>query len=280
MALMRRGGSDRSRRGGLQLSLRQQAGQIRRSPAGAIRASWTAWLTGPVGLSLAAATVLGLVGAFGSSESPFWPRMISFWLFGLFTGLMVTPILWLSRKISWFEKRPALRRIGIGVLMTPVVAIWIWLIMGLLFMHGLQLALLPAIFGYSAIMSVVMTALSWAIYHRRAPAPSDEVRPTKFMERLPFRLRDGDLYAVEAEDHYLRVRTSKGSDLILLRLSDALADLEGVEGARTHRSWWVAKAGIADIRRTDGRAVLILKDGAEAPVSRTYAKELRESGWL
>ena len=42
----------------------------------------------------------------------------------------------------------------------------------------------------------------------------------------------------------------------------------------------MARAGIADILRSDGRATLVLKDGAEAPVSRTYAKALREAGWL
>jgi hypothetical protein len=266
---------------GLQQRLREQAGQIRRMPGGAVRASWMAWLKGPFGLSMAAATVLGLVGAFGSDSAPFWPRMISFWAFGFFAGLGVTFVVWASQKISWLQERPVVRRIGIGVVMIPVIGGWIWVVMGVLFMHGPKLSMLPMTLGYSAIMSGVMTALSWAIYGRRAPAAAaGETHSTKFLERLPFRLRDADLYAVEAEDHYLRVRTSKGSDLILMRLSDALSELGGVEGAQTHRSWWVAKAGIADVKRTDGRATLTLKDGAEAPVSRTFAPSLREIGWL
>ena len=241
-----------------------------------------AWVRGPLGLSMAAATVLGLVGAFGSAEAPFWPRMLSFGAFGLFTGLLVTLVVWISLKVRWFANRPAIRRIAIGVVMIPLIGGWIWLVMGFLFLHGPKLSMLPVTLGYSAIMSVVMTVLSWAIYGRRATAqpPDAAPRPTKLLERLPFRLRDAELYAVEAEDHYLRVRTSKGSELILLRLSDAIAELEGVEGAQTHRSWWVAKAGVADVRRSDGRATLILKDGAEAPVSRTHAKGLREAGWL
>ncbi len=84
---------------------------------------------------------------------------------------------------------------------------------------------------------------------------------------------------MEAEDHYLRVRTSGGDELILLRLSDAIAELEGVEGARTHRSWWVARAAVAGVRRGDGRAVITLPDGTEVPVSRSYAKVLRDAGW-
>ena len=95
----------------------------------------------------------------------------------------------------------------------------------------------------------------------------------------PTWMQQADIYAVEAEDHYLRVHTETGSALVLMRLSDAIAQLEEIEGARTHRSWWVAKAAIADARRGRGRATLTLRNGLEAPVSRTYAPALRRDGW-
>ncbi|MFX8624480.1 LytTR family DNA-binding domain-containing protein, partial [Acinetobacter baumannii] len=76
--------------------------------------------------------------------------------------------------------------------------------------------------------------------------------PPRFLERLPLKLRGAEIYAVEAEDHYLRLHTSRGSDLILMRLSDAIVELEGLEGARTHRSWWVAKGAVRDAKRGDG----------------------------
>ena len=85
---------------------------------------------------------------------------------------------------------------------------------------------------------------------------------------------------MQSEDHYLRLHTSLGQELILMRLSDAVAELEGVEGAQVHRSWWVARAAIAQARRGEGRATLTLKDGSEVPVSRTYARRLRERSWL
>jgi DNA-binding LytR/AlgR family response regulator len=84
---------------------------------------------------------------------------------------------------------------------------------------------------------------------------------------------------VEAEDHYLRLHTSKGQDLILMRLADAIAELDGVDGAQVHRSWWVAPNGIVDVVRHSGRATLTLRDGARVPVSRTYARGFRERGW-
>ena len=64
-----------------------------------------------------------------------------------------------------------------------------------------------------------------------------------------------------------------------MRLSDAIAAVEALDGARTHRSWWVARDAVERVSRGDGRAVLTLSNGLEAPVSRTYAPALREAGW-
>jgi DNA-binding LytR/AlgR family response regulator len=115
---------------------------------------------------------------------------------------------------------------------------------------------------------------------RRAAITSASLEPPKFLARLPLKLRGAEVWAIEAEDHYLRLHTSKGQDLILLRLADAVAELQGIEGLQVHRSWWVARDAITDAKRGDGRATLTLKDGAEVPVSRTYAGLLRERGWI
>lgn len=265
----------------MQLSLREQAGQIRGSKGAAVRASWTSYAVGPFLLSMGVAAFLGFVGAFGSGAAPFWPRIGFFLFIGLGCAVMVVAVVWASHAIAWLRPRPTVRRIAIALALTPLTAVWVWAAVGFAFLGGPHLPMLPTYLGYSLGMSVVMTALSWAIFGRRSGAPEapPEAR-ARFLERLPFRLQGGELYAVEAEDHYLRARTSKGSELILMRFSDALPELEGIEGAQTHRSWWVAKAGIADLRRSDGRAVLVLKDGAEAPVSRTHARTLRSLGWL
>jgi len=100
------------------------------------------------------------------------------------------------------------------------------------------------------------------------------------IDKLPPRLRHAEIWSMSAEDHYLRVRTDKGEALILMRLSDAVAACEPLDGARTHRSWWVARTAVDDVRKGDGRGVLVLKDGVEAPVSRTYYPALRETGWF
>jgi len=112
------------------------------------------------------------------------------------------------------------------------------------------------------------------------PLPAAPARPDAFLDRLPIRLRTATLYAVESEDHYLRVHTSAGQELILMRIADAIRELSTVDGLQTHRSWWVARDGLADVVRQSGRLVLKLKSGQEAPVSRTYAPAVRERGWI
>jgi len=140
-------------------------------------------------------------------------------------------------------------------------------------------------YGYVIVVSAMLTTGAWVIERLMqkplAPPPAaPDAGPPAFLERLPIRLRSAELYAVESEDHYLRVHTSAGQELILMRLADAVRELAGVEGLQTHRSWWVAKQGLADVVKGDGRLTLKLKSGAEAPVSRTYLKAVREAGWM
>ena len=188
---------------------------------------------------------------------------------------------WLAPP-SWYHGRLWAVAILIAAIVSlPVIAL---IIACAVIIHGatLSLALAAGILPQVFVASLVMTSL--AIFLRGHPtqthaAPPD-APPAKFLARLPPKLAGGELYAVEAEDHYLRLHTSLGQDLILMRLGDAIDELEGIEGAQTHRSWWVAKGAVADVDRLDGRAVLTLKDGAEVPVSRGFAKGLRAAGWF
>jgi len=82
------------------------------------------------------------------------------------------------------------------------------------------------------------------------------------------------------EDHYLRIHTALGSDLVLMRLRDALTELAPGRGRQVHRSWWVAEGAIASVERPAGRIVLVLRNGLRVPVSKTYRDQVKEAGWL
>ena len=89
-------------------------------------------------------------------------------------------------------------------------------------------------------------------------------RQPAFLDRLPAELDTG-LIALEMEDHYVRAHTMLGSDLVLLRMRDAIAELEGVEGAQVHRSWWVARDAVERVER----------EGPQCPIAAAARAGLR-----
>lgn len=181
---------------------------------------------------------------------------------------------------SWAKTTRA-RIAAVAVIMTFIMGFAIWGSQALFYPARTGLGDLPLYLGISLVMSIAMTSLSFVVFR---PTPithaATDSAPPPSLKRLPAKLFGAELWAVSAEDHYLRVHRSRGEELILMRLADAIEELEGLEGAQTHRSWWVARAAIRDVKRGDGRATIVLPNEKEAPVSRTYARTLREAGWI
>lgn len=135
----------------------------------------------------------------------------------------------------------------------------------------------PKLYGYVWVISIGITIV---MVLRGQNNKTSLDQSANFENRIPAKIAGGTLYAINAEDHYLRIRTSRGEALILMRLGDALVELAGMDGLRTHRSWWVARAGVREVLRQNGKITLELRDGTMAPVSRTYAPDLRSAGWF
>jgi len=139
---------------------------------------------------------------------------------------------------------------------------------------------IPGLFLQVLVISIVVFTLGilWERASQNTDTPSRD--PIKhFLEHLPMKYRDTELYAVSSEDHYLRVHTDKGEELILMRLSDAIHALKEADGLQTHRSWWVSAAGVSELRRDNGKVEILLKSGATAPVSRTYQPAIKAANW-
>lgn len=231
-------------------------------------------------IAVIAGVLLALSGAFISPGVSLGRRLL-YWL-----PLMMIGALWGeigSRLVArWIDidDRPWLAVAAITVTISAVMAPVVWLGTGI-FDGGLYpLSTLPGFIAPVVTITAAITCISVlaARSPRQTHAAPDQA-PSRFLQRLPPRLRGATIHAVQAEDHYLRIHTERGSDLILMRLSDAVEELAGLEGAQTHRSWWVARDAVEGVRRGDGRARLTLKGGLEAPVSRRYARALRAAGW-
>lgn len=238
------------------------------------------------------ALVLGLSGPFGTYQSMSLPPRLAYWalivvttgLAGWLTGTWVVLAFELRNWPFWAEAVAAGALVGLAVS---------------LIVHGINAAFLgtplwsfqaligqaPAtpLIGLAVTAAIVWTSRRAALPFLAPPAPAPEAPPgppaARLLARLPLEKR-GALVSLSVQDHYTEVTTSAGRALVLLRLSDAISEAEGVPGLQVHRSHWVALAAVARVRRDGARAVLTLKDGREVPVSRTYLPDAKRAGLL
>ena len=264
-------------------------GPVRESTHGAVHASRAGPLTAAaVVRTLVGAAVVGAFlaygGAFGSANLPLLPRFATVIAMACIGALIGMASFRFAGRVGLFNIGLWRQALGGGLIMIAPMSLVIWAADSIAAGALLPASALPQLALTVSVICVAMTFLAVA-FNRSVElmtmtSANAGGAPAKFLDRLPPKLRGAELYAVEAEDHYLRLHTSKGQDLILMRLADAIGELDGIEGAQAHRSWWVARAAIAEAKRGDGRATLTLKDGCEVPVSRTYARQLREAGWI
>lgn len=150
----------------------------------------------------------------------------------------------------------------------------------------------PRLFMMVWVIAAAMTSVGWmmdrvlnppeaamvALSPSGASTPPAEERIRAFLRRLPGRFTGARLLAVSSEDHYLRVHTDRGSELILMRLSDAVAELDGAGGMQVHRSWWVMNTAVEGTRGKDGKLELLLPGGIMVPGARSRMEEVRRAG--
>ena len=277
----------------------QQAGVVgasrtagRRDPAARF---WSRDLLRGLAVAAVAGAFLSFTGAFSTGDAPLGVRT-AYWLGlclgGAVAGRAVTAA---AVRIGGLGARRWALALLTATVLTALLTPAVWLVTEAAFGDRPRFSRLPDFIGPVALITAAMTALSFTFNQspRLTSAPStgveppgragtaaSESEPARFLARMPPKLRGARLFGVSSEDHYLRLHTSRGQDLILMRLSDAVAELEGLEGAQTHRSWWVARDGYDAVEREGGRVRLRLRDGTPAPVSRTYAAALRQAGWF
>jgi hypothetical protein len=246
-------------------------------------------------IGVMAALVLAFTGAFRTDQIALGPRL-AYWftviLAGSALGLVITWAVqaW-GRLARWRWAEMTLASLLIALPLTFIVVVASAISFGGMSIDvPTLLGFFGVVFPVSLVMTLInMTTATQIVVVNDAPAPVAEPTalpalpaglPAAFAERLPQRLRGGRLIALAAEDHYLRVFTDVGDDLVLMRMADAVALLADVPGARVHRSWWVARAAVTGTTRDGDRVLLTLENGQTAPVSRAERPKLAAAGWF
>ena len=122
------------------------------------------------------------------------------------------------------------------------------------------------------------TAPSASNVAQASPASRATAGRPALLDRLPVAKR-GSLIRLEVQDHYVLVVTASGTELLLMRLGDAIAETGDDTGRQIHRSHWVSDAGVSSIIREGGknpRLAVETTDGQLLSVSRSHMAGVRE----
>jgi hypothetical protein len=265
-----------------------------------------------VAIGLTAAAVLAVLGAMNTGQAPFAYRLL-YWVSVILPGSLLAIVVQ-TAVLAWGGL--AGRRwteIALVALLVSVPHTFLVIVATALF-FGID-AITPGVVIFFG-LTVLMVALVLTTINHLAAVPAagpvqaltpnvpgivpakvaaSEIEPASepepapasplpamhelIAEKLPARLRSARLIAIAAEDHYLRIYTDAGSDLVLMRMIDACALLPDAAGARVHRSWWAARGASQGLIRQNGKAQLKLRGGLTVPVSRAMQGTLREQGW-
>jgi hypothetical protein len=247
-------------------------------------------------ISLAAVTAVGaalaLLGPFGTFLNGGLGVRLAYWIGLLWISMLFyLPSLWAGLSLSarfdlppWFGLTSTIAVASVpmaGVARFAARLVWTRFVAGMsvLDWYGETLIVaLPLCFGYVAVKGLLRPQRSGGPEPTSLALDEDAGR-LRFLARLPPRL-GRDLLCLQMEDHYVRAHTAAGSDLILIPLHQAVAELGGLEGLQVHRSWWVRRSAVVEVER-DGRSVrLKLRNGVSAPVSRRAVAALKAAAWI
>lgn len=242
-----------------------------------------------IGAATAAGVFFGLIGPFGSYDAPPIPRVAS-WLVFCWAGVLLLGAAY-RLSTSWTARTGAprlfTRLAAASAASLPLAAIAVVtsrLLMGATADRGGWLVWYAQVLAITLPVSlayVLIETLGRPQEQAAALSIADRshVPPEILLDLVPARL-GRNVVALQMQDHYVRVHTPLGSELVLMSMTTALKALSGVKGRRVHRSWWVARSAVEAVV-SDGRNVrLQLVGGLKAAVARSAVAELRADGWL
>ena len=244
------------------------------------------------GIALASVVVLfSFIGPFGTYDSMGTLARAGYWALAMGVNwLLCAAAIALALRLAGSVSRRRLSvAIGAAALAAAVPGTGVVFAAEALFRPGYAaLGAVPTIYLAVAVLMLLIGHLAVAVRagFREAAARTDDSPapaapaadpPPRFLDRLPPEL-GRDLVYLKMADHYVEAFTTAGSTLILMRFADAIAELDGLDGLRVHRSYWVARRHVAGTARRAGRTTLRLTGDHLVPVSRGRLAEVRAAG--
>ena len=226
-------------------------------------------------INLGVIAVCYLSGPFGTLEAlPSGIRLIYWALIVLTTSSLA---LWMHKLIQTMNWRSFFKISAVSLVFGLIVAGVVMLV---------SLTLLPSIqsypghlelLSYSFPSAVVIFFLSSLVVRSISMASHDTPQErAALFERLEKHSDAQRILSLSAQDHYVEVTTELGTELCLIRLSDAISEAEPEEGFQIHRSHWVAKAAVKRLSNKGTSSQVILSDGRILSVSQSRLAGFKE----
>ncbi len=238
-----------------------------------------------IALLIAIGLLMSFLGPFDMERTPFALRYL-YWLLCIVGGGMIGIAVEEAMRRSVPRTWP--RVVAASLASTPAVTLLVlvvqWALMGERFgwsgFLNLSWQVWPILIAVMSVRALIWRRLPARVETRLVVAPPLPEAEAMFRRRLSAKRRGARLIAVEAHDHYLRVHTDAGVEMITLRFADALVELSRAHGWRVHRSWWISADAIETVRWSRGGGEARLAGGLSVPVSRTHGPVLKEAGWF
>lgn len=231
-------------------------------------------------------------GPFGSFDELSTPERLAFWVPVFLAAFVCTAVLYAVVAHFMPEEAVVRRRIVTFLLFTSVFTpmLYLFILSGPLSWGGMDLS-----FAVLASWVLLTAGTCTAIFAILNPDPlgllekhvsgaeekDEEQQPPRLFRRIGKCAKQTSITRLTVNDHYVLVGLSDGSEQrLLMRLSDAIAEMDEEAGFITHRSHWVSQRHIKDVVFEGRREMLELSTGVRVPVSRTYRPVLVAAGLL
>jgi hypothetical protein len=224
------------------------------------------------------AVVVGISGPFGTLDAFSLLPRLAYWA-------VVVPLTYGAGFLGTRAMRPYLPR-GPRPLRIALAAfgsaLAVALVLGVL-NTGLGLTLggpREIALGFAAVYVICLVIEGvGVVLQSQSPPPTSTAQTPALLSRLPLEKR-GALLAISAEDHYITVITTKGREMLRMRLADAITEGAPVMGLQIHRSHWVALSAVVKVTRAGDAAEVTLTNGDTLPIARARIKDARAAGLL
>ena len=216
-----------------------------------------------------------LSGPFGTFEAlPNGFRLIYWGSIVLTTSLLAVWMGELIRARNWV----ALSKIAAVSIVFAMLVAGLVILISLCLLHPIQkypghIALLSYSFPSAA---VIFFLFALVMRSKSMPGKDTDQKRPPLLNRLEKYPDAEKILSLSAQDHYVEVTTELGAELCLLRLSDAIAQTVPEDGFQIHRSHWIAKSAIVELKTKGATGQVRLTDGRTLNVSQSRLADFKD----